>query len=158
MEKKNKKGFTLIELLVVVAIMGLMAALAIVSLNQARAKARDARRVADIKQIQTALELYYMDQNKYPDAPATGVIDGALCLGGGGFGAPSSCGAPVYMGLVPSNPSPRADGACADTNYTYAVTATNGVNTSYHITWCLGAKTGELGSGIHRATPAGLID
>ncbi len=155
MEKKNKKGFTLIELLVVVAIMGLMAALAIVSLNQARAKARDARRVADVKQIQTALELYYMDQNQYPSLAAPGILDGK-CLGSDGLLA--TCAAPIYMGLIPSNPAPRADGSCVNTSYTYAADATNGVNTSYHIRWCLGAKTGELPSGVHHATPAGLID
>ena len=72
----RNKGFTLIELLVVVAIMGLLAALAVVALNNARARARDARRVSDVKQFQTALELYYLDQNEYPDAPAApGIVD-----------------------------------------------------------------------------------
>ncbi|MDD3102359.1 MAG: type II secretion system protein [Patescibacteria group bacterium] len=159
MEKKNKKGFTLIELLVVVAIMGLMAALAIISLNQARAKARDARRVADVKQIQTALELYYMDKDKYPDAPAPTVLDGSKCLGNGGFAAQGSCTAPIYMGLIPTNPAPMNDGSCSTPNssYTYAIDG-GATNTSYHIRWCLGAKTGELGAGIHHATPAGLVD
>ncbi|MFA5050718.1 MAG: prepilin-type N-terminal cleavage/methylation domain-containing protein [Patescibacteria group bacterium] len=155
MEKKNKKGFTLIELLVVVAIMGLMAALAIISLNQARAKARDARRIADIKQIQTALELYYMDKDAYPAAPPTdNLLDGRKCLGNGGFAAQGSCTAPIYMGLVPTNPAPSTDGDCVS-NYTYAVGTDN---TTYQIRWCLGAKTGELGAGYHQATPAGLVD
>ncbi|PIW79613.1 MAG: pilus assembly protein, partial [Parcubacteria group bacterium CG_4_8_14_3_um_filter_48_16] len=57
----NKKGFTLIELLVVIAIIGLLSTLAVVALNNARLKARDAKRIADIKQIQTALELYYTE-------------------------------------------------------------------------------------------------
>jgi len=56
MKKINQKGFTLIELLVVIAIIGLLSTLAVVSLNNARTKSRDARRVADIEQIQTALE------------------------------------------------------------------------------------------------------
>ncbi len=64
---KNKKGFTLIELLVVIAIIGLLAAIIAVSVNSARKKARDAQRVSDMKQIQTALELYYDDNEEYPE-------------------------------------------------------------------------------------------
>ena len=39
-----------------------------IALNNARMKSRDAKRISDIRQIQTALELYYNDQNKYPIA------------------------------------------------------------------------------------------
>src|SRR3989344_2634994 len=61
------RGFTLIELLVVVAIIGLLSSVVLASLNGARVKGRDARRLADVKQIQLALELYYDDSdNKYP--------------------------------------------------------------------------------------------
>jgi len=56
---KSSRAFTLIELLVVIAIIGLLAAVVLVSLNSARAKARDARRLEDLKQFQTALELCY---------------------------------------------------------------------------------------------------
>ncbi len=59
MQLKRTKGFTLIELLVVVAIIGLLASVVMVSLNSARAKARDAKRVSDLRNIQAALELYY---------------------------------------------------------------------------------------------------
>ena len=64
---KNKKGFTLIELLVVIAIIGLLSTLAVVALTSARTKARDSKRVADMKQLQTAMELYYSDNAAYPD-------------------------------------------------------------------------------------------
>lgn len=58
--KKNPSpGFTLIELLVVIAVIGLLASVILVSLNSARAKARDARRRTDLKQISTAIEFYY---------------------------------------------------------------------------------------------------
>ncbi|MFC1612875.1 type II secretion system protein [Patescibacteria group bacterium] len=59
-------GFTLIELLVVIAVIGLLSSIAFVSLDNARAKARDARRLAEIKQLQTALELYYDKNGAYP--------------------------------------------------------------------------------------------
>ncbi|MBL7141892.1 prepilin-type N-terminal cleavage/methylation domain-containing protein [Patescibacteria group bacterium] len=153
---KNKKGFTLIELLVVVAIMGLLAALAIVALNQARARARDARRISDIKQIQTALELYYMDLYGYPGTPTANAIEDK-CLDGAGFSA--SCGAePTYMGEIPANPQPRNDGTCDDATYTYTVDTSGGVNYSYHILWCLGRATGDIAAGKHYATPAGISD
>jgi len=69
MNKKIKqKGFTLIELLVVIAIIGLLASIVLASLNTARVKARDVRRMADLKQIQTALEMYYGDKGYYPSS------------------------------------------------------------------------------------------
>lgn len=58
LNNKKIKGFTLIELLVVIAIIGVMASLAIVNLNQSRKKSRDARRMADIKEIDNAIQLY----------------------------------------------------------------------------------------------------
>ena len=60
-----KSGFTLIELLVVIAIISLLATLAITSLNNARKKSRDAKRLADMKQIQKALDLYYDENGSY---------------------------------------------------------------------------------------------
>lgn len=63
---KNKKGFTLIELLVVIAIIGLLSTLAVVSLSAARERARDAKRLADLRNIQGAMEIYASEQGVYP--------------------------------------------------------------------------------------------
>jgi prepilin-type N-terminal cleavage/methylation domain-containing protein len=60
-----KKGFTLIELLVVIAIIGLLASVVLVSLNTARAKARDAKRQAELNQVQLAIEMYYNQTGSY---------------------------------------------------------------------------------------------
>jgi type II secretion system protein G len=62
----SSKGFTLIELLVVIAIIGMLSAIVLSSLNTARARARDAKRLQDIHQIQLALELYYNANGHYP--------------------------------------------------------------------------------------------
>ncbi|MFA6388720.1 MAG: type II secretion system protein, partial [Patescibacteria group bacterium] len=53
--------------LIVIAIIGLLATLAIVSLTGAQRKARDTKRVADAKQYQGAIELFYNKYNEYPD-------------------------------------------------------------------------------------------
>jgi type II secretion system protein G len=63
---KSSRGFTLIELLVVIAIIGILASVILASLNSARAKARDARRVSDLHQLQIALEEYYDQYGSYP--------------------------------------------------------------------------------------------
>jgi type II secretion system protein G len=63
----RKKAFTLIELLVVIAIIGLLATLSVVSFGEAQKKARDAKRMSDIKQIQTALEMYKDEYGAYPE-------------------------------------------------------------------------------------------
>jgi prepilin-type N-terminal cleavage/methylation domain-containing protein len=157
---RPSKGFTLIELLVVIAIIGLLSTLAVVALNSARQKSRDAKRVADIKQIQTALELYFADQNSYPShgAGANLVLGGAtsraLC-GGAAPGWVASCGSgdTVYMGLVPAASAP-ADGTCtaAQNDFTYVLASA----TSYSIAFCLGGNVGELSAGVRTANPNGI--
>lgn len=62
----GRQGFTLIELLVVIAVIGILASVVLASLNSARAKARNAKRVANLHEIQTALEFYYSDYGYYP--------------------------------------------------------------------------------------------
>ncbi|MBI4122711.1 MAG: type II secretion system protein [Parcubacteria group bacterium] len=143
-----RKGFTLIELLVVIAIIGILSTLAVVSLNNAREKSRDAKRVSDVKQVQTALELYFADQNGYPAGTAL-VLGGASAqaLSAGGFSATGSETGTVYMGQVPSNPTPGG------ANYAYTQTQ-SGV--SYTIGFTLEGPTGGLTEGAHTATPSGI--
>ena len=157
MVKSNKKGFTLIELLVVIAIIGLLSTLAVVALNSARQKSRDSKRVADMKQIQTSLELYFADSNGYPPAPGVNLGEaGATALCSNGY--TDSCSGTTYMGLVPKAPDP-ADGDCDDTtpgsdnDYIYTQ-GTNGAD--YSITFCIGGKVGDLVAGGRTANSAGI--
>lgn len=63
---QQKKGFTLIELLVVVAILGLLSSIATVALNNARIESRNVKRIANLKQLSLALELYKNKHDEYP--------------------------------------------------------------------------------------------
>lgn len=67
----KRNGFTLIELLVVISIIGLLSTIAITSLNGARAKARDARRISNLDQISLALKQYYFYHDTWR-VPGTG--------------------------------------------------------------------------------------
>jgi prepilin-type N-terminal cleavage/methylation domain-containing protein len=64
--KASQRGFTLIELLVVVAIIGLLSSVVLASLSNARAKARDARRLSDLNQINLAIQMYYANKGFFP--------------------------------------------------------------------------------------------
>jgi type II secretion system protein G len=75
---KNKKiaGFTLVELLVVIAILGVLVTIGLTSFTSAQARGRDTKRKSDLKQIASALELYYNDYGSYPGGAAGGLIEG----------------------------------------------------------------------------------
>lgn len=141
----NKKGFTLIELLVVIAIIGLLSTLSVLALNSARARSRDAKRITDIKQIQTALEMYYNDAGYYP---ATADVQAEDSI---------ATGSNVYMMKVPAAPTP-VDGDCDSTTNSYLYTYEGGsvASGSYTLTYCLGAQTGGVAAGVNTATPAGI--
>jgi len=93
---KNRKGFTLVELLVVIAIIGLLAAFIYTNVTGAMAKGRDARRKSDLSEMQKAVELYYVDNGKYPN---TNGQWWGVCVNGGNH---DISGANAYIpGLTP---------------------------------------------------------
>jgi general secretion pathway protein G len=153
MNKLNKKGFTLVELLVVIAIIDLLSTLAIVALSSARQKARDSKRMSDLRQIQTALELYYTDHNQYPiDATAITLgATGAACLSNptpptaGSFTTTGCTNSP--MALVPTDP-------LTTQYYEYSTDANGPV---YTIAATLEGNVGVY-SGAIELTPSGFAD
>lgn len=110
-------GFTLVELMVVVAIIALLAAVIIPNYVHARAQAAVSQSEANIKQIATALELYYADNQAYPTT-------GGAKIGPQLFGAANN----PYLTATPTNALKR-------TQYTYAeVAPAGGKPESYLIT------------------------
>ena len=157
-KQNHKKGFTLIELLVVVAIMGMLAALAVVALNNARARARDARRISDIKQIQTALELHFLDNNDYPTGGDIHIGSPTAVILSETDGFAATKAGNVYMSVVPLNPAPYDDGPCIDDTSAYIYSRDDIAGVSYSITYCIGGAIGQIATGEHTATPAGMVD
>jgi general secretion pathway protein G len=153
----KRKGFTLIELLVVIAIIGLLSTLAVVALNSARTKARDAKRVADIKQIQTALELYYNDKSAYPtEATIVGLGSATDLTISSDNGIAATAAGTSYMGNIPKDPSnPTANCANpATAACLYGYMSTDG--SDYEITFWLEGAVGNLTVGAACATETGI--
>lgn len=112
-------GFTLIELLVVIAIIGLLSSIVLASLNTARNKANDAARMADVKSLKTALELYYNDNNGYPTSNGSGNGDVSL-----GDAMLVSKLVPIYISKMPAI-------LISDGDHYYGNGVTSGVTSNY---------------------------
>lgn len=92
--RNTHKGFTLIELIVVMAIIGMLSAISLFALNQAREQARDGTRKANLESIRSALEIYKADCDIYPNS-----------LPGVGSSLTGSCpNSNVYLQAVPGDP------------------------------------------------------
>lgn len=114
MSKRNKFGFTLIELLVAIAIIGVLTTLAFVNFSAARERGRDARRKADLRQVENALRTYYNDQGAFPAENATWQIVGCgptagvktACSWGSKWSTTDGTGNDdvVYMNPLPTDP------------------------------------------------------
>ena len=119
---------------IMIAVIGLFSSVVLLALNSARAKARDAKRIADVRELASSLELYYNDYSHYPES-----LDKLP---------------PKYIGILPTAPTPP-DGNCTadDNEYKYIF-----INTDYKLSFCLGENTGGYSAGIHYFTSKGIGD
>jgi prepilin-type N-terminal cleavage/methylation domain-containing protein len=100
---QTKSGFTLIELLITVSIIGVLSGLllGVINVSGIRSKARDSERIADLKKIQAALELYLADNRRYPPSSASG----GLWIDVADNDALTSAIVPNYINEFPEDPS-----------------------------------------------------
>ncbi len=153
-------GFTLIELLVVIAIIALLSSVALIALTSARQKSRNAKRLSDMTQMNTGLELFFATNKGYPTGPA-GIPIGVT---------------PTFASRLPTSPQP-ADGSCESISYPApAPGGTTGIDyyyfpsgtaylapdgltqvyPDYGYYFCLGNQTGNFAPGFHTLTPKGV--
>lgn len=152
---KEQKGFTLIELLVVVAIIGVLSSVVLASLSDARAQARDARREADMRQIQTALELYYNDKGHYPCENAS-YCDGQSTRANGRLGEGAHIDTllgPYMGGSVPMDP--RGPGDSTYFYYYDGAHCNNGDKLNGAVAVTISFNKAETSSDIRRDTTCG---
>ncbi|MBN1325390.1 prepilin-type N-terminal cleavage/methylation domain-containing protein [Candidatus Falkowbacteria bacterium] len=111
MKYNNKQnGFSLVELLIVILVILVLATISALAVNSQKAKARDAKRISDIRAIQTALEFYKSDEGQYPIYEQTLILGKdvtKLCSKAEGsfVSASTVCSAETtYMAEIPADP------------------------------------------------------
>ena len=123
------KGFTLVELLVVIAILGVLVTIGLVSFTSAQAKGRDTQRKSDLKQISSALEIYFNDHESYPTSSSGQILgcpstSATSCTWGTGQ---FTDGKTTYFKILPDDP-------ISTNNYYYrAVTIDSIPNQGYQL-------------------------
>lgn len=143
--KKNKSkniAFTLVELLVVIFVIVLISTLVTVSFSNIKRNNRDAKRITDITEIQTALESYKFFEGSYPaeltaGQPLTGHNTGN-----------------TYMAMVPENPSYHSY-SCPHSSYDYFYDTDDG---KYKISFCLEGTMENYSAGIKCAISEGIVN
>ena len=134
----RKKGFSLIELLVVIAVIGILASIIMASVNSARDKGLNARRVTDIAQYQLALELYRDANGEYPDTASwacLGDYSGDSCWIGGSVSEQSvlSTALEPYIPGLPAVEVPVEGATESRVGYIYIDRPPQGYRIRYHL-------------------------
>lgn len=167
MHMKHSRGFTLVELLITISIIGILSSITYYSVGNIRQIARDSKRLADMKQMQTALEFYFNQTNGYPLPPAQfqnntmTIGDPAhsiLCGVSQGFvaavGVCENAKAPLIMVQVPQSPLQPS------VPYLYTALSdplNNGKPSTYQIAFQLETDFAGFLHGItYVATPSGI--
>lgn len=105
---KKESGFTLMELLITVAIMAILSGIIMTSLTSAKAKSRDGKRIADMGNIQLALELFYDKCQGYPTNSGTLAINETY-----------TCNSVTILNYMSKVPTPPSSAPLNQTKYDY---------------------------------------
>ena len=139
--RQSQSGFTLIELLIVIAIIGVLATILLANFIGVRQRSRDAQRKADLRQIQSAIELYKADQANYPSAlystncpPSSSLIGGSPAI--------------TYLAKIPCDPSGTSYWNSG--NYYYSLIGT----TTYILGACI-ENANDADSQVTSTSPSG---
>ena len=157
--RSARKGFTLIELLITTTIIGVLSVAGMTSFSLVRGKARDARRVSDVRTIYNAIELYFEQHGSYPSAPSSGLVLGseeAKMISDAGITRDGGQAGSMYLQNVPFNVLPNG------LPYLYRSKHRDGslcsaACDSYEVTFALEYPTGNLAAGPHLLTDAGVL-
>lgn len=173
---KRQKGFTLIELLVVIGIIGLLATLAVVAFGNAQKKARDSKRISDIRSVVTSFAQAAQAGAFLCNGPAggAGACAAGAIVGGTKVSALSICNAACGGGAAtdvtnqylklqnlkdPVPASAAAAGcAAAGTNCDYAFDAGATIDTFTARFYSELKPEGLAAAGAHSADQNGLVN
>lgn len=144
MISSRQPAFTFVEVITVAIIIMVLSSLSIMTYSHIRRSSRDSRRILNITQIQSALAAYHRDLGYYPAS----LIPGTSL----------EAGSQRYLTPVPTNPTPVESPCQAWPEYSYVPVGTAPEYRSYQLTFCLSSATAELASGVHIATPDGILN
>lgn len=135
MRRSNIEGFARLKAIILATIILLGLLTIWLAFSSASVAANNQKRVNDVQQIQTALNIFFKENGYYPPGQATP----------SGFGQ--------YLNHWPTPPPPT--GGCPETSNVYFYSSQSSGD-DYSVTFCLGAQTQGLRTGIHTLTSKGM--
>lgn len=125
-DKRKQTGFTIVELLIVIVVIGILAAITIVAYNGIQKRASDTRRHSDITIITKALELYYIDNGRYPAGSGSTTINASWSTTADASWQNLVTALRPYAATLPSDPiSTPGVAVTGSSGYNYAYYANN---------------------------------
>ena len=135
-----KRAFTLIEMIVILFVIAILLSVAIISFNSSRSQALNTKILADVRQMQGALRLYYNDYKAYPTTEEWAEKERGTSSGS-------------YLSKIPKHPKILED-PCQSFGEKYIYESDG---KTYTLKFCLGKKVSSLSSGINVAIPDGVF-
>lgn len=126
---RQKQGFTIVELLIVIVVIAILAAITIVAFSGIQQRARDSQRKSDIATITKALEVYYLDNGKYPVSSGSTTVNASWSTSNdASWNNLKNALVPKYISSLPSDPTNSPNGFTNGKSYSYSY---YGGNTGY---------------------------